>query len=185
MKPVDIERCPPLVLCQLAGWTKETLSQRVKDGIAVKVARGLYDSVATLRNERAAQNEKKRSVVSFETAALKRAQTKRIETENQVRSQELVPRAIVQEVVSILAASITRMLETLSSRLAPVVVGQSDPAVVRLAMQNEVRAIRDTAVTELRRLDVRGELLGDLQAITAPVSRPMGRRKKKATTRKR
>ena len=151
MKLTNLDRCPPMALCKLAGWTKETLSQRVKGGIAVKVARGLYDAPATLANERSHQADKRDKPDSIQTARLRRAQAERVEIENAVRRKELVPVADVMALSAALMATISQMLNALDRRLPPRVQGKGHTE-TRLAIRHEVNAVRIAAATELRAL---------------------------------
>ncbi|MEE9253907.1 MAG: hypothetical protein V3U43_03160 [Pseudomonadales bacterium] len=115
------------------------------------MARGRYDAIATLKNERAAQNDKRRGVVSFETARLKRAQAEKCEIENALRRGELLTRDLVNEMTGICMAVVARMLTALDRRLPPLVVGQ-DLTTTRIKIRDEVNAVRQAAADELTAL---------------------------------
>lgn len=122
---------------------------------------------------------KRAEPISFETARLKRAQAERMERENAKEAKHLIPYEDVQLMLSELSVVEMSMLNSLASRLAAV-KASGDAAAARKAIQDEVRAVRETASTELQRLATLWRPGGPKKAAAAKNARQVGGAKRQA-----
>lgn len=164
-------------LAEFMGVSRSTITNLARDGILVRVSRGLYDAGESVRRyirfQRSRAPEKGTEKYS-EDVALKRAQRELREMELARMRGELVPVDIVADSIAEVYAMHSEELHALEARLAPFFVGDH----AREVLRNEIASLRANLVNGLEKHSAGLERRrGNPKTTRAKKSRAMGRRK--------
>src|SRR5687768_13307522 len=130
---------PAATLAKLFGLSERRIHQLGQEGILVKAGRGVYELLGSIRGyvshlqqrleER--RSEPVSSTLSEERKRLLRAQAERTEHELATLRGEWVPMQALQTLLEGIGSYWVAGLESLPSRLAPVLVGETEMAFIR------------------------------------------------------
>lgn len=116
-------------------------------------------------------------------------QADKVALENARRRGELIHADQVAEVLASLGAELAARHDAVPGRVAGELAGLTDPALIRTRLRDELRAVRGAVADAAAKL---ADALGsseddgaDREAASEPDAEPVGRRKPRASTRKR
>lgn len=170
------EKAPEEVICgvvplaQMLGLTQQQIKNLVDNGVVIKVGRGKYDAIQSVKNYingmrdreelRSKKPEEIRVMVEaqkleHEAVKTRKTQLQVMQMEGSLHHAEDV-RAIWNNIV---VAAKSRLL-AIGVKVSPQVTGETDATVIKDAIDREVRE----ALTEIKEYDA-GVLLGDYTVI--------------------
>lgn len=161
------------IIAKLLGVTERRLNQLVKEGIAIRVARGRYDLTKTVKNYIAnlkAQAPERGTERYDDQAALLKTRRAMAEIELGERRGDLLARETVEAIVVETLVLMTQRLEGLGGRLAMDLAGETNPAKIRRLISDEVSATRQGIADGL------GRLCSDVEKLAADRQSPPRKR---------
>ncbi len=150
----QLRECPIGKAATILGHDEKTVRARITDGRYPSPRRARVDVLAALEADREAARTGG-SVVSIETARLKRMQADAKEMDNLERAGVLISREEIGEAVALIAAEVANTLDTLPNRVAEAIGGalNIDPRPVVGIIEREADRIRSDAAAKLSTIE--------------------------------
>ena len=182
----DTTRVSRRDMAAILGISEEHVSRLARDGHLPQSTKGRYDLAQAVQayvhycSHGKAHNENLKSKQRWEEA-----KAKKVELETAQLERKLVTIEDAQIAINEAMVIIATQLDGIGGRLASEIAGMTDPAEIRQRLLNETRRIRAAAADRLARLGAADHSSGDSEATTGKNSRPVGKSKSRATSRKR
>lgn len=170
------EKAPEEVICgvvplaQMLGLTQQQIKNLVDNGVVIKVGRGKYDAIQSVKNyingmrdREELRNKKPEEIrVMVEAQKLEHEAVKTRKTQLQVMQMEgsLHHAEDVRAIWNNIVVAAKSRLLAIGVKVSPQVTGETDATVIKDAIDREVRE----ALTEIKEYDA-GVLLGDYTVI--------------------
>jgi len=141
------------VMCQLLGISVSQLQNLTNNGTLPKTRHGEYDAIETPQRHREYLLAGRVPGDLGDTRkALEHERHRKLKLENDRKDGELVPVGDFFATGDAMSSVFVQGMESLPGRLATVLAGESEPAVVRKVMMGEVRRVRQSVSDTFERM---------------------------------